>query len=248
VSSERRSAAYEARRDDGSAPRLRGRVAIVHVRMGGGEKAWSTSLKVRIDEAALVTQRFYLDQAKRYGIKDLKVDMIPWSLAAAPMVVPALAPNRANQLDITVQRQLKVNAKRAVELGFGQSMESVVASYKARGYDAVAFLVYLPQYTTARDFAWYASKSDPPDDPEIAILFPQRDELLHLSVAVAHEALHLFGAYDLYRLRDTDPADKADIMGDYCNGFRQTTIGDATAYGIGWIDRAPKRPYAIIDW
>ena len=71
---------------------------------------------------------------------------------------------------------------------------------------------------------------------------------MHLSVAVAHEALHLFGAYDLYRLRLTDPADKNDIMGDYCNGFRQTTLGDTTAYSVGWTDRQPARPYPIVDW
>jgi hypothetical protein len=248
VNSERLSTVYEARRDDGSAPRLRGRVAILHMRMGGGDKAWPTALKVRLDEAALVTQRFYLEQAKRYGVKDLKIDMIPWPLAGVQMVVPALAPNRANQLDVTVQRQLKANAKRAVETGLGQSMDEIVASYRSKGYASVAFLVYLPQATTARDFAWYSSKSDPDDDPEIAIVFPQRDELLHLSVAVAHEALHLFGAYDLYRIRFKDPADKGDIMADYCNGFRQTTLGEATAYGIGWIDRPPKRPYTISDW
>lgn len=248
VNSERLETTYQARRDDGSAPRLRGRVAVIHIRMGGGEASWPTTLKVRIDEAAMVSRDFYAEQARRRGIKDLKIDMIPWSLTSAPMVVPTLIPNRANNLDVTVQRELKVNAKRAVELSTGSSMDSVVASYRAKGYDAVAFLVYLPQSTTARDFAWYAAKTDPTNDPEVAIIFPKRDELLHLSVAVAHEALHLFGAYDLYRLRDTDPGDKHDIMGDYCNGFRQTTLGDATAYGIGWTNTPPDRPYRFVDW
>jgi hypothetical protein len=205
-------------------------------------------LRIRIDEAAMVARDFYVKEAARRGVVDLRVDMIPWPLTAAPMVVPDLVPNRANNLDPRVQRKLRDNAQQAVEIALFSPMENVVQDYKAKGYDAVAFLVYLPQSTNARDFAWYADRSDPHDYPELAILFPKRDELMHLSVTVSHESLHLFGAYDLYRLRDADPRDKNDVMGDYCNGFRQTTLGDATAYAIGWTDTVPSRSYKIANW
>ncbi len=247
TSSERYGSVFEARRERGSAPHLRGRVAILHLRVGGGRSSWPSSLDTRIDEAAVVAHTFYQQQAAARSIGDVTVEMIPWSLPNAPLDMPALVTDSHKSLDVYTQRLLRTRARSAIEGAVGFSLESVVASYKAKGYDAVAFLVYLPTGTLARDFAWYASRNDPPGDPEIAILFPQRDQLAQLAVTVSHEALHLFGAYDLYRLRTVGSDDVHDIMGEYCTGLRQARVGDATAYAIGWRPTPPARPYSIQD-
>jgi hypothetical protein len=75
---------------------------------------------------------------------------------------------------------------------------------------------------------------------------PLRD-LGDFAVTVSHEGLHLFGADDLYRMRTVDPGDAHDIMAEACNGFRQATIGDATAYAVGWLATPPRRPYPIVN-
>ncbi len=247
TASERDEDQYLALRDAGSALRLRGKVAMLHVQLGGGEAAWPKVVRERIDEAALASAQFYLAQAKRFGIKDLQYDVIPWPLHGAAVSLPKLTTNSHQLLDPDTERALHDEAEAGIEQAFGSTLESVVASYRQKGYDSVGFLVYLPAATDARDFAYRSSRSVRNDQPEIAILFPRTDFLDHLAVVVAHEGMHLFGADDLYRMRSEDKADAHDVMGDYCVGFRLTTVDDTTAYAIGWRDQAPKRGYSIVD-
>ncbi len=189
---------------------------------------------------------FYRAEAKARGVT-LQVDMFPWSLPDAPISMPTLTIDSHQSLDLATQRLLRVRAREGIQMSVAEPLETVVADIKKKGYDSVAILTYFPQTTQARNFAWYASSGDPKGDPEIAIVFPRKDELTHLSVTVAHEGLHLFGAYDLYRLKRVGADDRHDIMGEYCTGLKQARIGDATAYGIGWIDDKPERPYTIVD-
>jgi hypothetical protein len=120
----------------------------------------------------------------------------------------------------------------------------VADEFKKGGYDQVAFLIYFPVKTEARDFAYSAYRSNA-DEAEAAFLFAPATitDFGHFAVTVTHEGLHLFGADDLYRLQNLDKTDVHDIMGEYCTGFRQATINDATAYSIGWSDTPPARPY-----
>jgi hypothetical protein len=247
VASERNLDEYLALRDGGSALHLRGKVAMLHVELGGGESAWPKTITTRIDEAALLSQKFYLDQAKRYGIKDLVFDVIPWPLHSASVQLPVLTTNSHDLLDPKTERALRDQAEAGIEQAFGSSLESVIESYRAKGYESVGFLIYLPASTQARDFAWRSSKSDRNDEPEIGILFPRTDVLDHLSVVVAHEGMHLFGADDLYRMRNADKGDAHDVMGEYCTGFKLTTVDDTTAYAIGWKSTPPARSYSIVD-
>jgi hypothetical protein len=247
AANERDEDTYLALRDTGSALRLRGKVAMLHVQLGGGAAAWPASITTRVDEAALLSQKFYLDQAKRFGVTDLKFDVIPWPLHSAQVQLPNLTANSHQLLDPATEAKLRDEAEAGIETGFGSSLASIIASYKQKGYDSVGFLIYLPANTDARDFAWRATKSEGADQPEIAILFPRKDQLDHLSVVAAHEGLHLFGADDLYRMKVEDKGDAHDLMGDYCTGFRQTTLDDTTAYAVGWRDKPPARRYAIAD-
>jgi hypothetical protein len=57
----------------------------------------------------------------------------------------------------------------------------------------------------------------------------------------------LFGADDLYRIQHIDKTDTHDLMGEYCSGYKQATLLDATAYAIGWTTTPPPRPYPFVD-
>jgi hypothetical protein len=247
VSTERDRGMYVALRKHGSASVLRGKVAMLHVRLGGGDAVWTNDLITKVDESAILAKRFYLDQAKRYGVNDLTVDLIPWPLTRAPVDIPPLQVNSSDMLDEPTMEKLHDNSRRAIETAFGSPLPSVVTSYKNAGYDNVAFLAYLPSSTLARDFAFSSVRSPTSGDPELAVVFPRLDNLPHLSVTVAHEAMHLFGAADIYRMQPEDPHDKDDVMGDYCLGFHQTTVDDVTAYAIGWTDTKPTRVYQIME-
>ena len=60
---------------------------------------------------------------------------------------------------------------------------------------------------------------------------------------LAHEGMHLFGADDLYRIKNVDKRDDDDIMGEYCTGFLRAKVNDATSFAVGWRPAAPPRGY-----
>ena len=234
---------YRVTRRSGSAVELRGRVAALHIMLGGGSQAWPRALTTKIEEAALLSQRFYLDQAARYGVVDLTYDAITWPLVNAPVDLPRLTVDRRKRLDDATEKGLHDDAQKAIEASLGTSLESVVLAYRQKGYASVAFFIHLPVTTDARDFAMRATKQHTTLKPEIAILFPNVDPLGDLAVVMAHEGFHLFGADDLYRQKAADKRDLHDVMSDYCTGFKQATAGDVTAYAVGWRATPPDRGF-----
>ncbi|BDY05258.1 hypothetical protein [Ferrimonas sp. YFM] len=60
----------------------------------------------------------------------------------------------------------------------------------------------------------------------------------------AHEMLHLFGAADLYRIRNARDYAVTDIMNYYSDTLGHATIEPITAWSIGWAE-APNAPFKI---
>jgi hypothetical protein len=145
-------------------------------------------------------------------------------------------------MTVAQRREIAAAGRTAIEVGAGARLDRVVASLKARGYDSVAFLVHVTTKTTARNFASPEIKKDA---AEIAILFPNKDVLARLAVSASHESLHLFGADDLYTIRNVDTDDRNEVMHEYCTGFGKTRIGGMTAHAIGWRETPPIRKYGV---
>ena len=55
----------------------------------------------------------------------------------------------------------------------------------------------------------------------------------------AHEALHLFGADDLYNLKGGRDYAPRDIMHSYARYIEASVIDSITAFGVGWLHRPP---------
>lgn len=224
----------------GSARALRGKVAILHLKATAPGATWPVSSERKMKESAMLAQRFYLEQAKRRGVR-LEVDAVPWTVSV-PASLPALRPLPNRLFSQGTMMEIRAAVRRAVESGMGKSLESLVGEYRKKGYDEVAFIAYFPHDIQVRDFAFRESRGS--TEAELAVVFPTQKPLPFLAVQVAHEGLHMFGADDLYRL-PVDAGDAADLMGDYCEGFKQTRVGDATAFSIGWTPAAPKRVYGF---
>ena len=246
-SKERDRTAYFATRNEGSARVLRGRVAMIHIRVNSPTLRWTKGGEVNVNRAALMSQEFVLTHAKRYSVAGLTFDVIPWSLKTTYQL-PDLGTNTNHKLDDQTMRFVRDGAREAVEAALSARMESVVASVKAGGYDEVGFVIHFPTKTDARDFAFSAFHGEPKDkSAEMAFIFSPTSDFGHFAVTVTHEGLHLFGADDLYRIEHLDARDQHDIMGEYCTGFRQAIVHDATAYAIGWSPSPPPRGYAFED-
>lgn len=242
---------YFATRDEGSAKVLRGKAAIVNIHLSSPSLKWTKLADSDATQAAQLAQRFLTTAAGRYHVTDLQLDVIPWSLTTA-LDLPGLATGSNDLLTVDTMRSIRDSSRLAVETALGAHLESVVSDLRRDGYAQVGFIIYLPVSTQARDFAFMAYNTQPPDDPELGFIFTPVGknlvtELGHLSVTTAHETLHLFGADDLYRIRRLDKTDAHDVMGEYCTGFKQATLLDATAYSVGWTSAPPKRPYRFVD-
>jgi len=118
-------------------------------------------------------------------------------------------------------------------------MRHLTTILRKEGYEEIAFLLHLPIPTEARDFAYPAAEGA---EPEVAVIFALQP-LDSMAPAAAHEALHLFGAGDLYALTVFDDRDSRDVMRAACRGFADLEIREMTAYAIGWRNAKPARAY-----
>ena len=69
-----------------------------------------------------------------------------------------------------------------------------------------------------------------------------------MGYAQAHEALHLFGADDLYNIEQARYYAVRDIMNYPASILDASTIDDITAYSIGLTDQKPKTPFEIKEY
>jgi hypothetical protein len=60
-----------------------------------------------------------------------------------------------------------------------------------------------------------------------------------------HEMLHLFGAMDLYNIRDAKDYAVTDLMNYYSQALKYADISPVTAWAIGWADQQPDTPFPI---
>jgi hypothetical protein len=201
---------------------------------------WTMRQSSDVDRAALLAAHFFGDQAIASGVTDLEYVPMTWSLTT-DFVPPRLAPDETNKLSGSSSRDLVSDALRASEASIGQTTDAVAKKLQSEGYTEVAFLLHLPVKSSAREFAYPAPLHGHVD---VAVVFAHAD-LGALAFSTTHEALHLFGADDIYPIVLRDEDDEHDIMRDYCRGFGNARIGGMTAYAIGWTPTPPARPYVI---
>ncbi len=221
----------------GSAKRLRGAVAVVHVRLASPTLTWTRGGARDVDRSALMTARFVRASSEAHGVSDLTYTPIAWTLPTS-FVLPKLLGDPAKRLSDASARDLVRGALRASEAALGGTLSTIATSLRKDGFTEVAFLLHLPADADARDFAFPATS---PSEVDVAVVF--QSSLEDLGYVTAHEAMHLFGADDLYPLDVFDAGDARDIMRARCRGLSGLRVGDMTAYAIGWRKDRPKRTY-----
>ncbi|MGB0495025.1 MAG: hypothetical protein ACPGJI_01620 [Kangiellaceae bacterium] len=68
-----------------------------------------------------------------------------------------------------------------------------------------------------------------------------------LHYAQAHEIMHVFGAADLYNIKNASRYAVTDIMNYQSKYIKDSKIEPITAYAIGWTKTKPKAPFDILE-
>lgn len=238
IDRERDAPAYTAEyRGIGSAKHLRGKVAVLEIRLASAAaEAWTGADVRRASEDASAARSFVLSEAARYGIHDLAIEIFPWTVETELPQVKVQTDELGRPLDDAAVDVAYAHVKRAT----GVSIPQAVASLKQDGWSEVAVMLRLPTREIRREYAEPARE----DGIDIAVV-----QLGQQPGTYAHELLHLFGAADLYRIASVDPRDDDDVMGGACGGraWTRSRIGDATAWAVGWRAKPPDRTYAFGD-
>jgi hypothetical protein len=68
-----------------------------------------------------------------------------------------------------------------------------------------------------------------------------------LHYAQAHEIMHVFGAADLYNIKEAANYEVTDIMNFQSKQLEHSKISPITSYAVGWQKNKPLAPFNILD-
>jgi hypothetical protein len=226
----------------GAAGALRGRVAIVHVKMAMTGAAWTPQGSRAVTVTAGAVRDYLLREGRRFRA-DLSIDAIEWPLATR-FTMPQVRTDARGRVRTDDGENLRKTTRAAIEAAIGQPLQQLADGMRRGGYANVAFVVHFPGGPRGiRDFA--VPVGSPGHAVELAYVLDPDWNATSRTMLVAHELLHLFGADDLYEVRNIAPDDVNDIMNAQCEGVGPTHVGEATAFSVGWLPKPPARSYAF---
>jgi hypothetical protein len=232
---------YHAAPGVGPSRTLHGKVVIAYVFVDDGQHSvWSMLDQQLILTHLERTKQWLRDQARAYGTAEPTfVDRVfqynkdPWLRNAVP------------QVDIDRAQAGYDLAKRAAELQGAPSVNAFLGRLaREEGADQAVMLLHLN--VKARSFA-HRCQERCSGEAEYAFLL--RESARHhwdaIAYVQAHEALHLFGADDLYNLRGGRNYAPRDVMHHYSRYIEAAVVDSLTAYSIGWVTRLPATPFPV---
>lgn len=225
----------------GTCKNLRGDVAVVLFFMDDFESSWTKEeidLFVRNEMEPAFS--YLEDRAKKYGVQlDLTVKATHSSLYYNDAVITSISQSGYATVDVLRQAAKGLNYASTERM-----LETFRSIYKTE--EVVCFTVFDKNGTAyaINPKREYTGKLD-----EHCIVFSRdlnptgKEPVGSQSSVIAHEMLHLYGAEDFY----ASSSRKSLAVSHYPNDLMlytayylsQNTLGDATAFYIGWIDEAP---------
>ncbi|HOD82124.1 MAG: hypothetical protein BWX88_00566 [Planctomycetes bacterium ADurb.Bin126] len=232
-----------SKRGCGSAAWLRGKVHLCNLFVYDRHSRWSDeerrSVVQRMDDAV----RFLVGEAARYRV-EVAFSQETLADAACEQTIPTDMFAPPNWIGDAVRR-----------LGY-DSVNDLVRSVRQRtGCQEVALLVHVNKRATSYNLT-FSDGIHGDFHAERAVMFSRyRDGRPTCAGSYAHEILHNFGAGELYFPFDTDTRRKTlaasmfpdDVMCRVDYNLRRISVGEYTAYRVGWIDRLDPRHKVFED-
>ena len=250
---------YIATKGTGPAKQFRGKILVAYVFVDDGIKTrWSNKTKQRTLATMSQVQQWQRDRASDYQVNDIEFINKTFVARRNPTLKqPKSVSFKSSGQDI--QKYVSYIAASFGEVTIGDFIEKQVAE---AGADQG--VVFLHTNLDNRSFAHrcgythkqkiyrngrYETKFISNCNEEYVMLMEQvkRNRWDKMHYAQAHEMMHVFGAADLYNIKNASNYAVTDIMNFQSKNLTHSRVEPITAFAIGWTNKAPNAPFQILE-
>jgi hypothetical protein len=250
---------YIATKYSGPAKQLKGRVLVTYVYVDDGLKTrWSNKSRHRTEQVLELVQQWQTSKAITYGVNNIEFINRTFVARRNPLLRTSghiSFESDGKQIERYVTSIMNSLGEKnigsfienqLVLVGADQGVVILHTNFDQRsfaqrcGYTHKQQIVKNGQYETR-----YISQCN----NEYVMLMEQvkRNRWDKMHYAQAHEMMHVFGAADLYNIKNAKDFSVTDIMNFQSKQLEYSAVDPITAYAIGWLDRPPKAPFKILE-
>lgn len=262
---------YIATKDTGPAKTLTGRVLIAYVFVDDGiTTRWSNKTKFKSQQVLQSIQSWQKEKANQYNVSGLEFVNKTYIARKNPLL-KQLKSNRQASTQSKVDMVTFQSSSKAINQFVISIMNSLgaqdVSSFlnremKKSQVEQAVLILHTNQ--EQRSFAMrcsYTHQRQTNVNGEIKIeLFSnctneyvmlmeqvKRNRWDRLHYAQAHEIMHVFGAADLYNIKNAGSYAVTDIMNYQSKNIINSEVSPITAFAIGWQKKQPNAPFDILE-
>jgi len=250
---------YIATKFSGPAKVLRGKVLVAYVFVDEGlTTRWSNKTKLRAQQTLSSVQQWQKSRAASYQVNDIEF--------INKVFVARRNPNLKNSKVVSfgssgaeIEQFVSSIAQSLGEKTIGDFIQKQMQ--KAGTDQGVVYLhTNLDQRSFARRCGYthkqnvfrngqYETRMISQCDDEYVMLMEKvkRNRWDKMHYAQAHEMMHVFGAADLYNVKNASNYAVTDIMNFQSKNLLDSSVEPITAYAIGWKELPPEAPFDILE-
>lgn len=250
---------YIATKYSGPAKQLKGKVVVAYIYVDDGiSTRWSNKTRHRTEKVLEFVQNWQVNAAHEYGVNDLNFVNRSFIARKNPMLkAPRTVSFESSGKDIE-------NYVTSVMASLGEKSvgDFIEKQIKVEGADqgVVILHVNFDQRSFAQRCGYthmqktqvngkYQTRYFSQCNDEYVMLMEQvkRNRWDKMHYAQAHEMMHVFGAADLYNIKNANDFAVTDIMNFQSKLLDYSQVEPITAYAIGWLEKKPNAPFDIIE-
>ncbi|WP_196138678.1 hypothetical protein [Aliikangiella sp. G2MR2-5] len=250
---------YVATRGSGPAKSLTGKVIVAYVFIDDGiNTRWSKTAIQRSQQVLGEVEAWNQDKGISYKVEELSFTNKTFLVQRNPHI------NRLSKVSYKSPRKEIESFVSAIATGLGERSIGDFIDKQIQMEEADQGVVILHSNFDQRSFArrcGYTHQKNSYRNGRLITEFISRcrDEYVMLMNQVkrnrwdklhytqAHEMLHLFGADDLYSIKDAANYAVTDIMNFHSKKLDDSEVHPITAYAIGWKHEKPEAPFTILE-
>ncbi|PHS18853.1 MAG: hypothetical protein COA86_06675 [Kangiella sp.] len=262
---------YIATKNTGPAKHLSGKILVAYVFVDDGlSTRWSNKTKLKSLQVLQSTQSWQIEKAKQYNVSGIEFINRTYVARKNPLL-RQLKSNKINSPRSSVETVSFKSSNKAINQFVISTMNSLGAKdvneflltemQKNQVTQAVLILhTNQDQRSFARRCGYTHQRqiqvngvieteffSNCTDEYVMLMEKVKRNRWDKLHYAQAHEVMHVFGAADLYNIKNANDYAVTDIMNYQSKQLQNSDITPITAYAIGWQEAKPNAPFTILE-